>query len=71
MNLYCATCDVPHDLDLGPDEGVCLVCGGPLVEDPKERELVYGSDTQRVIADAGAAAIEKLNARRPAPKGAN
>lgn len=40
MALACSVCDAPHDFDLTPDDGTCVVCGGALTEDPKERALV-------------------------------
>lgn len=53
--LYCAACDAPHDVDLGPDEGTCLICGGPLIEDETERAVVgpeaFGRRLTTVVAD--------------------
>ena len=33
MALSCTDCGLEHDLDEAPDEGICLACGGELVED--------------------------------------
>jgi hypothetical protein len=49
--LACKECNAPHDLDMGPDEGVCMICGGDLIEDESERELVGGSGHQRRLQD--------------------
>jgi hypothetical protein len=49
MNLFCASCNAPHDLDMAPDEGTCLICGGPLVEDLSEREAVQGGLGKAVV----------------------
>jgi hypothetical protein len=38
--LACADCDAVHDVNLAPDTGTCVVCGGPLVEDKRERAEV-------------------------------
>lgn len=35
--LVCSDCDAVHDVDLAPDEGACVVCGGALIEDASER----------------------------------
>jgi hypothetical protein len=40
MALYCSSCDMPHDIDLSPDTGECIACGGPLIEDETERGQV-------------------------------
>ena len=60
MILSCATCDAPHDVDLAPDEGVCIICGGPLVEDESERALVgpeaFGRRLVTTVSDGLAAA---------------
>ncbi len=34
--LRCDECGQEHDLDVAPDEGACLGCGGPLVEDDED-----------------------------------
>lgn len=49
MNLYCAFCDAPHDVDLGPDDGTCMICGGPLIQDEKEREEVAASFAKAIV----------------------
>jgi len=58
MDLYCKSCNAPHDFDEGPDEGICLICGGPLVEDPEERGIaVTISETMvQTVTDGLAAA---------------
>jgi hypothetical protein len=58
--LYCASCDAPHDVDLAPDTGECVICGGPLIEDEKERGEVgpdaVASRMVEVVNDALAGA---------------
>lgn len=39
-DLACADCKALHDFDLAPDTGLCIICGGNLVEDETEREEV-------------------------------
>jgi hypothetical protein len=64
MDLCCADCDAPHDLDLGPDDGTCLICGGPLIEDESERETV-GMSFKKAMVEAVAKGLEKAG---PAPE---
>lgn len=49
MALACADCDAPHDFDLGPDDGTCVICGGPLVEDKTERDEVVGGAGKAIV----------------------
>ena len=58
MNLYCKDCNCPHDLDMAPDEGTCLICGSDLIEDPIERELVGGRAFTRGIVEVVGNALE-------------
>lgn len=39
--MFCAVCNTPHDYDLGPEEGICLVkgCNGPLIELFSEKRI--------------------------------
>jgi hypothetical protein len=72
MSLYCATCDAPHDVDLAPDTGDCVGCGGPLIEDETERELVGPRAQAQAMVEAvndGLAAV--AIARGKAPRGVN
>jgi len=59
MRLHCASCGMPHDLDLAPDEGVCTHCGGQLVEDDSEvgAHLVAGVDIMQLVSDGLTAAM--------------
>jgi hypothetical protein len=72
VSLYCSACDAPHDVDLAPDTGECVICGGPLIEDEAERGEVGPSAVARrlvtTVNDGLAAAA--LN-RGKAPKGQN
>lgn len=68
MGLYCASCDAPHDVDLGVDEGVCMICGEPLIEDDSERPAVGPSAFGRKLVDAvvaGLAAAQRERTRDP------
>ena len=38
--LYCYKCNKEHDQDTAPDEGKCLHCNGPLVENKSEINAV-------------------------------
>jgi hypothetical protein len=49
MALACADCGVVHDFDMGPDDGECLVCKGPLVENKSEREKVVGGLERAIV----------------------
>ena len=51
MPLYCASCDMPHDVDLAPDTGECVGCGGPLIEDETERDEVGPSAQARAMVE--------------------
>ena len=59
-DLACADCGALHDFDLAPDTGTCIVCGGPLVEDAAERELVGGHAFRNALEEAAARANEAL-----------
>lgn len=69
--LYCAICDAPHDLDMAPDEGTCLICGGSLVEDPNERELVTGGLQRAVVTAVNDGLAAVAVARGKAERGEN
>lgn len=34
--LVCSRCNLEHDLDKAPDEGICLSCSGFLIQDGDE-----------------------------------
>lgn len=59
MSLACKDCDAPHDLDMGPDDGTCMICGGDLIEDEKERELVGAGGFKKNLVEAVATGLEK------------
>lgn len=70
MDLFCKACNAPHDFDEGPDEGICLICGGPLVEDPEERGIAATISEKMVTAvNDGLAAVAV--ARGKASRGEN
>jgi hypothetical protein len=74
VSLACADCDAPHDLDLGPDDGTCIVCGGTLIQDEKERGEVglRGKVLAQAIVEAVNDGIAKMAlARGKAPQGEN
>ncbi len=60
MPLACSTCDAPHDFDLGPDDGTCVICGGDLIEDVKERKLVGDQGLQRAMVDTVSEALSRI-----------
>lgn len=67
--LYCASCDAPHDVDLAPDTGECVACGGPLIEDEVERGQVGPQATARAMVEVvndglAAAALARGKATR-------
>jgi hypothetical protein len=51
MALYCESCDMPHDVELAPDTGECVGCGGPLIEDETERGEVGPRAQARAMVD--------------------
>lgn len=71
MALACADCDVPHDLDMAPDEGTCLVCGGPLVEDKKERAEVTGGLQKALVTAVNDGLAAAAVARGKVDRGTN
>lgn len=72
MSLACSDCDAPHDFDLGPDDGTCIICGGNLVEDQKERELVGGKALVNAVVGAVNDGLIAANLiRGKAPHGTN
>lgn len=72
MALACKDCDAPHDLDLGPDDGTCIVCGGALIEDEAERELVGGTGFNKAVVEAVADGLTAAAvARGKADRGEN
>jgi hypothetical protein len=50
--LYCRTCLAVHCLDEAPDEGVCLVCGGGLVENQAESWVDPNRTLTQAIVEA-------------------
>ncbi len=58
--LYCASCDAPHDIDLAPDTGECIICGGPLIEDESERGLVGPSARDNLLRESVRGIIQKI-----------
>lgn len=70
--LYCANCKAPHDIDLAPDTGECVICGGPLIEDETERGEV-GPDVvaSRMVEAVNDGLMAAVVARGAAPRGAN
>lgn len=63
-NLACAVCDAPHDLDMGPDDGTCMICGGDLIEDESERGLVGRSAFTKTMTEVVAEGMAKAAAAR-------
>ena len=69
--LFCASCDAPHDLDMAPDEGTCMICGGPLVEDLAEREEVVGGAARALVTAVNDGLAAAAVARGKASRGEN
>lgn len=71
--LYCASCDAPHDVDLAPDTGECVICGGPLIEDEAERTVVTARKgfTDAVVGAVNDGMAKVALARGKAPRGEN
>jgi hypothetical protein len=71
--LYCAACDAPHDVALEPDLGVCVICGGKLIEDESERaEATSGAKFAQAIVDTVNDGLAKVAlVRGKAPRGVN
>lgn len=72
LNLRCKHCNAPHDVDMALDVGYCVICGGALIEDEVERELVAGKRFAEAITSAvadGLTAAAKI--RGKAPRGVN
>lgn len=69
--LACSICDAPHDFDLSPDDGTCIICGGALVEDPKEREEVTSSLQRAVVGAVTDGLAAASIARGKATRGEN
>lgn len=65
--LACAECNAPHDFDLGPDDGTCVICGGPLIEDEQERELVGPKGVVKNLTDTMAQSLAALDHARGGP----
>lgn len=51
MALYCERCDMSHDVELAPDTGECVGCGGPLIEDESERGEVGPQAQARAMVE--------------------
>ena len=71
MNLFCANCDTAHDFDLAPDEGVCLVCGGILVENKDELKQIVSGFTAAIVAVVNDGLLATAVARKKMPHGEN
>lgn len=73
MSLYCAGCNAPHDVDLAPDTGECVLCGARLIEDEQERaEVTSGRGfTQAMVEAANDGLLRVAVARGKAAKGQN
>jgi hypothetical protein len=71
-DLACLECGAVHDVDLAPDTGECIVCGGRLAHDETEREAVYGRGMTEAIVESVNDGIAKMAvARGVAPRGKN
>lgn len=50
--LMCSSCDNVHDLDEAPDTGVCIKCGGYLIENIEENRNSITKAFTELIAEA-------------------
>ena len=66
--MHCSRCAKPHDLDDGPDEGLCLFCGGALVEQDGENPNSFAEAVVEAVND-GIAKIHLV--RKKAKRGEN
>ena len=56
--LSCTDCGIEHDLDEAPDIGVCIACGGDLVEDdqpPVDRAAIMREIMSKTVDNLAAA----------------
>ncbi len=56
LGVFCASCKQPHDYDEGPDQGVCLKCGGWLQDKgdymtPEQAHERATAQLQRFLVD--------------------
>lgn len=71
MSLFCKSCKAPHDLDMGPDDGTCMICGDKLVEDEGEADAVENGAARATVEAVNDGMVKMYAARKRAPHGEN
>lgn len=71
IDLVCRECGAVHDVELAPDTGECIVCGGALIQDETERELVGPQGISKNLTDTFAESMARLDAVHGTKKGDN